>query len=406
MLAVLQFASADQPLTLPAAERVALREDRGLVALLEQAEAFEQLAVAANALPDPQVRFGAANLPIEGGGFRTEGMTQMQVGLRQAFPSAAGRAAATQRQGAGAEQRRAQAEGRRRTVLLAVRNAWLDAVLEAHSQRLVLDSRELFENLVADTRSLYALGRKSQQDVLRAELELSQLQARLVAIEQRRATAAAALGGWLGEESRRPLETALPSWPAPPTLSHMRAALGEHPRSLAAAAEVAGTDAAVAVARARFRPNWTVDAAYGYRDGALPDGSSRSDFFSITATLSVPLFPSNRQDRRLRAAQRQRSAAVAVRDDVRRLLAADLEREHGRWTHLGDQLTLYRSAVLPQARATADSALAAYRSEAADFADVMRSYINDLEVRLAHIRLRVERYRSQAELAYLGGFAL
>ena len=399
-------ASAGQPLTLAAAEPVALQEDHGVVVLLEQAEAFEQLAVAASALPDPQLRFGAANLPVEGGGFRTEGMTHVQLGLRQAFPPAAGRAAAMQRHRTDAEQRRAQAEARRRTVLLALRSAWLDAVLQADRQRLVLDSRDLFENLVAVTRSLYALGRKNQQDLLRAELELSQLQARLVTIEQARAVAVATLGGWLGAEARRPLEAALPEWSEPPSLSALRTAVGEHPRLLAAAAEVAATEAAVALAHARFRPNWTVDAAYGYRDGALPDGSSRSDFFSVTATMSVPLFPNNRQDRRLRAAQRQRSAAVAARDDLRRLLRADLEREHGRWTHLGDQLALYGSAVLPQARATADSALAAYRSEAAAFADVMRSYINDLEVRLDHVRLRIERRRSHVQLAYLGGFAL
>ena len=395
---------AAAPLTLAEAQRRALCAEPGAAALSEQADAFDELAVAVGALPTPQIRFGAANLPLEGGDFRTEAMTQAQLGVRQAFPPATARAAATQRERMRADERRAQAEERRRLVLLAVRNAWLDAFVASRSRQLVLDSRPLFADLVAITRSLYTVGDKNQQDLLRAELERSQLETRLVGIEQKNQEARAVLSRWIDDAAARPLAASLSEWPPPPSLDVSRDALADHPALASAAALVAVGDAAVALARARYRPSWTLDAAYGYRDGALLDGSPRSDFFSITATLSAPMFTANREDRRLRAAQAQHRAAVATRDDTRRHLHAELLRQHGRWADLRRREALYRDAVLPQARANAEATLAAYRSEAGNFADVMRSHIGDLEVRLEHLALRVDQRRSHAELAYLGGF--
>ena len=67
------------------------------------------------------------------------------------------------------------------------------------------------------------------------------------------------------------------------------------------------------------------------------------------------------------------------------------------------RLTLYESRILQQTGEQAQAALTAYQSDAADFADVMRGYIDDLNARLDYIRLQVERTKSYAVLANLGG---
>ena len=396
-------AGESTPLSLAEAGAQALRDEPGRVVLLERAAAHDELAVAAAQLPDPQVRFGAANLPLESGGFRTEGMSQAQLGVRQVFPPAAGRAANRSLQQAQGSELRAQAEVRQRVVLRAAREAWLDVHRETCSRLLVADSQPLFANLVAVARSLYEVGTRSQQDLLRAELELSHLRARLIALEERERVARASLRRWIGTHALRPLAP-LREWPAPPPLAALEDALAEHPALTAAAAALAASDAGIAVARSRFRPNWTLDAAYGYRDGALPSGVPRSDFFSLSATLSVPLFTANRQSPGLRAAQARRRGAAANWEELRRQLGAELVREHDRWLALGSRIRLYEDVVLAQAAANAEASLAAYRSEAGQFADVMRSHINQLEMRLEHIQVRVDRRRSHAALAYLGGF--
>ena len=47
----------------------------------------------------------------------------------------------------------------------------------------------------------------------------------------------------------------------------------------------------------------------------------------------------------------------------------------------------------------------AYQSDTGDFADVMRAYIDDLNARLAYLRLQVDQAKSYAVLANLGGIA-
>ena len=47
----------------------------------------------------------------------------------------------------------------------------------------------------------------------------------------------------------------------------------------------------------------------------------------------------------------------------------------------------------------------AYQSDAGDFADVMRAYIDHLNTRIEHIRLNVDRAQAYAVLANLGGLA-
>ena len=148
---------------------------------------------------------------------------------------------------------------------------------------------------------------------------------------------------------------------------------------------------------------WTVDVGYGYRDGSHPNGLPRSDLASASATLALPVFTRPRHQRGVDAAQARYRAAIASKDDVLRQLAADLRGEHQRWLDLGRRIAVYDEAILANAGAVADSALAAYRSEAGDLATVVRSQIDLLDIQLARLQLVVERHRAQAEIGYLTG---
>ena len=63
-------------LTLSEAEDISLAGEPGQESLLAQSAAMRELAISAGALPDPVMRVGLANYPIDGGGFATLGMTQ------------------------------------------------------------------------------------------------------------------------------------------------------------------------------------------------------------------------------------------------------------------------------------------------------------------------------------------
>ena len=397
------FAQQRVPLTIAEAEDLALLDEPGRRALLAQADAMKEEAVAAGQLPDPTMRLGLANYPISGGGFSTEGMTQAQLGIRQAFPRSRARAfgSAELREQADAFSQGAAARGR--DVVVAVREAWLEAYYAQQAWTLVNESRPFFADLVTVTRSMYGVGRKSQHDVLLAELELSRLDDRLIEVSRARAEAQATLSRWIGTQARRPIAMKLPDWEAVPPLESLRANLAMHPALIAAAAGVAARQAAVGRAEEASKPGWALDLGYGYRDGFLPNGEPRSDFVSLAVTVDLPFFGKNRQDRKLASALSERSAASHTREEIRLQLQSQLDIQYARWTDLTRRLALYETRILDQSKGQSQAALLAYQSDTGDFSDVMRGYIDDLNTRLEHIRLQVERAQSYAALANLGG---
>lgn len=393
------------PLTLAAAEQLALSGEPGHDALLSEAEALAERAVAAGELPDPMLRAGVANFPIEYGGFSTEGMTQAQIGLRQAFPPSGTRAAERAQMLSLSSAKTHAASARERRVLTSVRRAWLEARYWQQANDIVRESRPFFADLVVVTRSLYAVGRRDQQDVLSAELELTRLDDRLLEIGRSEARARATLSEWVGNAANRPLADLPAGWGETPAMDTLLAELDDHPLLAASASRIDAGAAGVRHADASYRPAWSVDLGYGYRDGLLPNGAPRSDFVSLTFTVDLPLFRKNRQDRRMSAALHERRAAEAEDERLSRELASQLRTEYANWRDLGRRIDLYENSIRYQAEDRTRAALAAYQSETGDFADVMRARIDELNAHLDHVRLQTERAQSYAVLANLGGLA-
>jgi outer membrane protein TolC len=399
------FAAAGQhvPLTIYEAEDLAVAGEPGQAALLAREAALKEQAAAATALPDPTLRVGLLNYPLSGGSFSTEGMTQAQFGIRQAFPRGRTRALSAARLNSLATELGDGAVARARDVLTAVRRTWLDVYYWQAAEQMVSDSRPFFADLLNVTRSMYSVGRKSQHDVLRAELELSRLDERLLQAASAREKAQAELSRWLGLDAYRPAAMKLPAWATLPDLEALLKRLDSHPQLAAATAATLATAAGVDLARESRKPDWSLDLAYGYREGYLATGESRSDFVSLNATVGLPFFGRNRQDRELAAALGDRRAAEASRQALRARLQSELQAEYARWTDITRRLALYEERILDQSQGGAEAALTAYQSDTGDFADVMRGFSDDLNTRLQHIRLQVELAQSHAVLANLGG---
>ena len=403
---LISYAAAAQdmiPLTLQEAEELALYDEPGQNSLRFRAGALRDESVAGGQLPDPTMRIGVANFPIQSGGFSSEGMTQAQLGIRQVFPGGDTRKLTTEKFRTLADEMSHKVDSRGRDVLAAVRVAWLETHFWREAHQIAMESRPFFDDLVTITRSLYSVGRKSQQDVLRADLELRRLDDRIIDMSKQHSRSRAALSQWVGVESVRLIAADLPEWTAVPPLEVLKADLRNHPALLAADASVGAGRISVDLAEQKYKPDWALDLVYGYRDGFLTNGQPRSDFVSLSVTVDLPFFRSKRQDKSVAAALSERRAADQAREELSRHLSSQLDSEYVRWQDLGRRLDLYETSILGVSADNANAALAAYQSDTGDFADAMRGYADDLDTRLDYIRLQVERAKSYAVLANLGG---
>ncbi len=390
------------PLDIGEAGRLALGDEPGAAGFEARAQALRDEALAAGELPDPTVRVGLMNFPIEAGGFSTEGMTQVLVGVRQPLPTAAGRTARAERTDARADEAAHRATVRRREVLRDARIAWLDAYRWQQARTLAERSRREFTELVAITESAYAVGRRSQHDLLQAELELTRLDDRLARMAGSEAVARAELARWIGAaEASRPVSPRLPDWSPPLAPEALASRLAEHPLLAAATAGVAAEEAAVRLARSAYRPDWGIDVNYGYRDGRLANGRSRSDFFSVMLTMDMPVFGQRRQDRQLAASRSDKRAAIDRHSALARRLSGELAAMHATYASLDERIAFYDDTILARSQARAEAALAAYQSGAGDFNDLVRSRVAHLDVELDRLNLAVDRARARVRIAWL-----
>ena len=389
----------DQSLSLAEAEEIALSDEPQVVSLHTQADAYDEIAESSMNFPDVQLRSGLMNFPLQHGGFRSEGMTQLAFGVRQNIPPAGQRLSLFEKNEHLAQEKREQAKDRHLDILLAVRNAWLDAYYEDRAVTLVMDSRELFVDLVDTATSLYSVGKRNQIDVLQAETELLRWDDHLTHAKQLRHEAYIRLGQLLGREVIVPVENILPNWNSSvPELQQLTESLEIHPKLAAIDARKSADIAHRKYEESNLNAKWAFDVGYAYRDGELPNGESRADFISASVSVSLPLWSRESQRRKMSAAALRADSRTQSGISVLRDLKYELSIAHSQWNTLSDRVKLYEQKLNQQSVDNALATLGLYRNESIGLSEVIRSYIDKINTQLSYQKLLIDRLKACAKI--------
>ena len=172
-------------MTLRQVEQAALQNDPVVAADLARSAALREAAVAEGQLPDPKLKLGLFNLPLDTFDIKQEPTTQLRFGINQAFPRGDTLQYRQRRIERQADVQQARAEDQKRKLLQAVREYFLDLYFQSRAGEIIQASRGFFVQLVEITQAQFASGPANQQDVLRAQLELSRLDDRATRIRNR-----------------------------------------------------------------------------------------------------------------------------------------------------------------------------------------------------------------------------
>lgn len=389
-------------------------QDPWITGSLRRQESLEALGLAAASLPAPEVRLGLANLPLDSFDFAQEPMTQFKVGVSQAFPRGRTRSLRRERLERLGRMQPCAREDRKAQVAVTVSHLWLDAYRNEQTVRLIEEDRNLFEHLVDVAQSSYAAasGHTRQQDLVRAQVELTRLDERLARLHQQRDMRLAQLGEWLDDPAvslAAPGGDRDPSALAPPRLvaganpAATRQALSEtlnrHPKIKSIDWQLNAAAVGVLLARQGYWPRWALNAGYAYR-AAAPAGADRPDFFSVGVTFDAPLFTAAGQDRRVQAAQAELEAVRTERALELRRLRSGYETAAAVYRRLVQRQSLFASRLLAEMAQQAEAALAAYTNDAGDFAEAVRARIAELNAHIEALDVEVDMRKSAARLDY------
>ena len=401
-----------EPLKLEQAVALAVDADPWLTGSQFTQEALNDEAIAAATLPDPRVSLMAGNFPVDTFDLNQEAMTQLSVGVSQMFPRGDSLALAQHQKQQLAEQHPLLRLDRKAKVSAMVSQLWLEAFKAQESIRLIEQDRALFEQLVDAAKAGYssALGRARQQDVIRAQLELTRLEDRLTMLRQQQQAAQKRPTEWIGAPATVPLAPVLPTQSLSRPLSvptikqaseHTRYEwIRHHPALRALDQRIDATQTGVDLAKQKYKPEWGLTAQYGYRDSD-PMGRDRADLFSVGVTFDLPLFTGNRQDKEVSAAVNRTEAIKTEKHLLGRRLMAELETASVQLARLDERQALYADQLLPQMAEQAEASLTAYNNDDGDFAEAVRARIAELNAKVDALAIAVDRQKTIAQINYL-----
>ena len=390
--------TAQQTLTLDKALDLAQHRSGQLVGQEAAARAAREMALAAGQLPDPTLKAGVNNLPVDGAdrfSLTRDFMTMRSVSVMQEFTRESKRKARTarfDREAGVAEAGRAVALAnlQRETAL-----AWLNRHYQERMRELLLEQRAEAALQIEAADAAYRSGRGPQADVFAARSAVALVDDRIRQIEIQIAIAKTKLVRWIGAD----VDAALAPLPdlstVPQQSGALEAQLEHHPQVMLVASQEAVARAEADIARSSKQPDWSVELMFSQR------GSPYSNMVSVNVSVPLQWDPKNRQDREVSARMALAEQVRAQGDELIREQLAEVRNLLQQWQGNRSRLTQYDSALIPLATERTKASIAAYRSGSGALVAVLEARRMEIDVRMERLRLEMETAGLWAQLKYL-----
>jgi outer membrane protein TolC len=272
--------------------------------------------------------------------------------------------------------------------------AYMDRALDVMqgTQALLRDFREV-------STTMYAVGSAVQQDVLRAQVEVARMAEEITRMRQERVAAVARLNALLGREAMSRvgvLELPEPAGVLPEVESLIARARDARPALRAGTERVAAAEASLRAARRELYPDLQVAVAYQARPAF-------EDMMSIMIGVNLPLFAGSKQLAMRREMAAMRDMSQAELTSLRNETTARIIETRARAVRDQNLARLYRSSIVPQARAAVQASLASYRVGRVSFMQLVDNQMTVNGYETETYRLIADYHQAVGELEALVG---
>jgi len=370
-----------EPLTLANALSRVQTENPGYFEMQAHAEAMATIPLQEGSLPDPVISFNTLNLPVDSFDVSQEAMTQLQFGISQQIPYPGKLALKESIASHIANAANSNVDELRLQLNRDVKTLWWRLFFLDRSIEVIDINQTLLRQFIEIAQTKYKVGQGLQQDVLLAQLELSKLLDRHIQLVSGRKQEAARLNALLNQPADiviqlpqlTEIDTSLPNLIS--TNAILKIAQESHPSLTEKRLLVAAATNRRELAERDLLPDFNLGASYGFRQGNNSNGRDRSDFLSLKLGVTVPLYA----DRKQKMAIAQRGSEVKEQHfalQERWLnVQADIAATVADYDRTREQVSLFETGIIPQARQTVASMLAGYQVNKVDFLNLIRSQI-------------------------------
>ena len=267
----------------------------------------------------------------------------------------------------------------------------------------VLDrDRQLLQNLLRITEARYSVGRAAQQDVYKAQTELSIIDTRTVQLEREKGAREAEINSLLNRPPNSPLGRPAEFQPQEfvTTIEELYSdARTNAPMLRREEKMIQRSELAVNLARKEYYPDYAISGGY-FNQGSMPA------MYQFRVDFKLPAYFWRKQragvtEQALDLAQSRRnyeatnqSLFFRIKDDY---LMADTSSR---------LMKIYGQTVVPQATLTLQSSLASYESGSVDFLTIFNNFVTVLEYELNYYEQLQNFYLALSRLEEMTGAPL
>lgn len=359
-----------------------IRNNPEIVAAQKAYEAARQRPTQESSLPDPTVSLGYTSVgyPWPGAGLGSQVLSNIGIMYSQELPypgklKLKGEIASKEAEAAFQEYEAVQLG-----VISRVKQAYYRLQYTYAASDLLTRNRDLLNKLVSVTEARYSVGKAAQQDVFKAQTQVSILETRLVKLEQERISSEAGINSILNRRPGTPIgrpEDVRPKEQLP-TLEELYAATAQNsPMLVRDKKMIERSELAVNSARKEYYPDMTLSGGY-FNQGSM------SPMYQFQASFKVPMYYWRKQ----RAGVNEQ---VSILSQARRNYEATDQSLHYR---IKDDYTmaqaslklmkLYTQTVVPQGNSALESSLSTYETGTLDFLSVLTNFTTVLDYEMSY----------------------
>ncbi len=372
------------------------RSNPDLAAAKKRLEASQTRPFQEGSLPDPKISMGwlSNGNPLPGAGLGVEPTSNIGFQLSQGFPYPGKRSLKSTIARKEAESTAMELQAFERFLVKQLKASFYELEYVYDTIELLVRNREVLQRLakVADIR--YTLGRGIQQDLIKAQLELTLLEKKLIVEEQKKASLKAQINTLLNRSPNTPLGhpekiQELPSLGKFEELN--RHAEQFSPKLKSQRAMIDGRQFGVQLAQREYYPDFDVMGGY-YNMGGL------KDMWEFKVQLNIPIYFWRKQrlgleESSYRLVEAQKTYRAAEQELAYRVRDQFLSAQTA-----NSLLDLYKQRLIPQAQLTMESSLSSYESGAVDFLTVLSNFSTILENEKDYYEQRTAYLKAMANL--------
>ena len=281
-----------------------------------------------------------------------------------------------------------------REIVAKAKSAFYELYWAQQSISINEENRNLLKRFVKIAEVKYATGKATQQDVLKAQVELSKIVNELITLEQLKETAIARINTLLNLHPDTPLGT-----PEAVDIEKLTVSLKDlykkakevSPDLSILKYKIEREKAAYKLAKRQYFPDFTFGLNYTFINDmpssamSSPLGESR-DSYTGTLSMNVPIFQKSKHDAGVREANARLKSSKMAYKNRENLTLFEVKDFHFKVQTAERLVKLYRDSIIPQAKQSLKAAESGYQSGQVDFLNLIDSQRVLLDFNLAFYR--------------------